>query len=318
MAPAVQLTTIGLIAVGATALTAPPSQRASVGTSDWDSYSFKPLEKEAEVHAYSMTGTYASTGRPFTVYVGLADNPSAFSVVPSDPTSENLCGTFHNTSVTSASAGCQFASNGAFFSIGNADGGCVGALVCDDVEYGLTETGYATFGVASSAGGSSAGNNNNNNSSNSSNNKTVVFGFLSDDDFNGPDALSYHNLLQGRGWLVRRGVSNVAVSPDLDPTSSFYTEKAPRTAVGLYPNGTVALVAVEGREDLDEGPDLAEFAELLADVLHLDSAINLDGGGSETAVFNGSLYNEPHCNDDANICEREVGAITCLKGTIVQ
>ena len=90
--------------------------------------------------------------------------------------------------------------------------------------------------------------------------------------------------------------------------------KAPRTALGVWGNGTVALVSVDGEEDINAGPDLFEFAELLSNTLGLVSAINLDGGGSETVVIEGGIvFNEPHCNDTPEICERDVGAIACLR-----
>ena len=60
------------------------------------------------------------------------------------------------------------------------------------------------------------------------------------------------------------------------------------------------------------GKTLYEMPELLVarGALH---AINLDGGGSETAVLEGGVvYNEPHCTDTPTICERDVGAIACL------
>ena len=42
--------------------------------------------------------------------------------------------------------------------------------------------------------------------------------------------------------------------------------------------------------------------------------INLDGGGSSVAYYNGKVISKPTCNDDANhICERPVTAITCIR-----
>ena len=47
--------------------------------------------------------------------------------------------------------------------------------------------------------------------------------------------------------------------PALD--HDFVTEKAPRTALG-WRRGSLALLEVDGVEDLNLGPDLFEFAEL--------------------------------------------------------
>lgn len=75
--------------------------------------------------------------------------------------------------------------------------------------------------------------------------------------------ISFQQLLAGSGLVVHRGASNVNHSADIDPTSKFVTEKAPRTALGLLSNGSVLSVAVDGVESLDEGPDLFELAELM-------------------------------------------------------
>ena len=43
---------------------------------------------------------------------------------------------------------------------------------------------------------------------------------------------------------------------------TFVTEKAPRTAAGWLYSGAMALLEVDGIEDMNRGPDLYEFAEL--------------------------------------------------------
>ncbi len=78
-----------------------------------------------------------------------------------------------------------------------------------------------------------------------------------------PPPIRFQQLIAGGGWLVHEGASYVNRTPDLDPTSKFVTEKAPRTAVGFMANGTLISVAVDGVEATDEGPDLFEMAELL-------------------------------------------------------
>ena len=89
-------------------------------------------------------------------------------------------------------------------------------------------------------------------------------------------------------------------------------EKAPRTAVGVFSNGTMILLEVDGIEDLDIGPDLYEMAELLVS-MGVDSAVNIDGGGSSVSVYDGQVVSEPHCKDTTLVCERSVASIACVK-----
>ena len=118
--------------------------------------------------------------------------------------------------------------------------------------------------------------------------------------------------------------------------------------IGVYKNGTMLSLVIDGEEDILEGPDLFETAELLV-MLGVESAVNIDGGGSSVAVYQGSIYiylylfiymyiiythyicylfvynplshtiyvgnvvDEPTCKDTPEICERAVASITCVK-----
>jgi N-acetylglucosamine-1-phosphodiester alpha-N-acetylglucosaminidase len=97
--------------------------------------------------------------------------------------------------------------------------------------------------------------------------------------------------------------------------SNFVVEKAPRTAVGLFGNGTMVLFEVDGEEDIDAGPDLFEMAELLVD-LGVVSAVNIDGGGSSVSVHDGTVVSLPTCDDTPTICEREVQSIACVRRNV--
>lgn len=114
---------------------------------------------------------------------------------------------------------------------------------------------------------------------------------------------------------MRNGVSYLTKSQDIDPSSGFVTEKAPRTAVGWYANGTAVIFQVDGVEVTDVGLDLFETTEVLLD-LGLDHAANLDGGGSSVSVFGGKVISVPTCNDTLPpICERDVTSVTCVRTT---
>jgi N-acetylglucosamine-1-phosphodiester alpha-N-acetylglucosaminidase len=122
--------------------------------------------------------------------------------------------------------------------------------------------------------------------------------------------------MTGSGWLVRNGQNYVSSSPDLSPTSTFTTEKAPRTSIGYFPNGTMTLVQVDGCEDLELGPDLFELSDLLLS-LNIISAINLDGGGSSVSVYRGKVIDRPTCEDTAQKCERADASIACVKKSLI-
>ncbi|MDD2485820.1 MAG: phosphodiester glycosidase family protein [bacterium] len=69
--------------------------------------------------------------------------------------------------------------------------------------------------------------------------------------------------------------------------------RAPRTGLGLAADGTLFLVAVDGRQpSLSIGMTLEELAVLLLKQGAYD-ALNLDGGGSSSLYLEGKLLNNP-------------------------
>ena len=66
----------------------------------------------------------------------------------------------------------------------------------------------------------------------------------------------------------------------------------PRTALGQIGEGHYVLVVSDGRTDESEGLSLWELAAFLRE-LGVQTAYNLDGGGSSTMVFLGSVVNQP-------------------------
>ena len=71
------------------------------------------------------------------------------------------------------------------------------------------------------------------------------------------------------------------------------------------------ILEVDGEEDIEYGPDLFEFAELLVG-LGVTSAVNIDGGGSSVSVYKGEVVSVPTCDDTPTVCEREVQSIACV------
>ncbi|MFE2060593.1 MULTISPECIES: phosphodiester glycosidase family protein [unclassified Streptomyces] len=69
-------------------------------------------------------------------------------------------------------------------------------------------------------------------------------------------------------------------------------EREPRTVAAVKKDGTLLLAVFDGRTASSAGVSLVEAAE---EVLRMGAveAVNLDGGGSSTAVVGGELLNEP-------------------------
>ncbi len=66
----------------------------------------------------------------------------------------------------------------------------------------------------------------------------------------------------------------------------------PRSALGQIGEGHYVLVVSDGRSDESEGLSLYELAQFLQQ-LGVQTAYNLDGGGSSTMVFLGQVVNRP-------------------------
>jgi hypothetical protein len=101
------------------------------------------------------------------------------------------------------------------------------------------------------------------------------------------------NALSGGPVLIHQAKrQKIRASPDDAYESSSMLERHPRTAIG-WNKDWYYLVVVDGRQrDLSEGMTLDELANFLVK-LGCDEALNLDGGGSSTLWFAGSVRNSP-------------------------
>ena len=77
--------------------------------------------------------------------------------------------------------------------------------------------------------------------------------------------------------------------------STFLSNKHARTAVGILPNGNWIFVVVDKTAHF-EGMTIYELAELMQ-WLGCVHALNLDGGGSSTLIYEGMIKNSP-CGDE--------------------
>lgn len=299
---AVLLCCLGL----AGAITRPSLANELQTYADYDVAQFPPAAKDNQLAWKHVTGNYSSTGRPYSAYFAVF-HPSYFSFYPSSPSG---CVSLVKTSESSHQpwADCAFATNGGFFDTNAAnlekDNGtlCIGNLVSSDANGKLlysqiptsnSGTSRANFGISLTSG-------------------QIVTGFLDAAMLAEPPKFRFTQLLTGWGWVVRNGKSNVAASQDFTSTSGFVTEKAPRTAVGVMPDGLMCLLEIDGEEDILYGPDLNEQAELLV-ALGVHSAVNIDGGGSSVAVADGQVVDVPTCKDTPEVCERAVASFACVR-----
>ncbi len=101
------------------------------------------------------------------------------------------------------------------------------------------------------------------------------------------------NALSGGPVLVHQGKPQKIHASEEDAyESSSMLERHPRSAIG-WNAGSFFLVEVDGRQhDLSEGMTLDELASYLVK-LGCVEALNLDGGGSSTLWFDGSVRNSP-------------------------
>ncbi|MEU5086198.1 phosphodiester glycosidase family protein [Streptomyces sp. NPDC021356] len=113
----------------------------------------------------------------------------------------------------------------------------------------------------------------------------------------------------GSARLLRDGV------PDEDSLRLLRPSREPRTAAGVTADGTLLLVTIDGRRSgVSVGATPREAARLLRTLGAVD-ALNLDGGGSTTAVFRGQLRNSPRAAWNAAPTERRVAdALAVLPG----
>lgn len=98
----------------------------------------------------------------------------------------------------------------------------------------------------------------------------------------------FPNALGGGPLLVKSG--RVVVNPQAEGFSrAFEIEAAPRSAIGLMPDGSLILVAAH-EQNQGLGPTLPQMAAIMQQLGVVD-ALNFDGGSSTSLIVNGQLVN---------------------------
>ncbi len=104
-------------------------------------------------------------------------------------------------------------------------------------------------------------------------------------------------------------VENSSVSVNVNSEVGQAMASNPRTAVGIIGTNHFVFVVSDGRTSESSGLSLYELATFMQD-LGVKTAYNLDGGGSSTMYYNGSVINKPTTN--GRISERAVSDIVYI------
>ena len=105
-------------------------------------------------------------------------------------------------------------------------------------------------------------------------------------------------------------VTDSEVSVDENTEVGKAMASNPRTAIGIIDENHYVFVVSDGRTSESEGLSLYELAEFMQS-LGVTTAYNLDGGGSSTMYFNGSVVNNP-TTSGKTISERSVSDIVYI------
>ena len=100
----------------------------------------------------------------------------------------------------------------------------------------------------------------------------------------------------------------IAVSEDEEVGKAMASN--PRTAIGVIDANHYVFVVSDGRTDESEGLSLSQLAAFLK-TLGVQTAYNLDGGGSSTLWYQGSVINNPTTSGNS-IRERSVSDIVYI------
>lgn len=147
----------------------------------------------------------------------------------------------------------------------------------------------------------------------SGNEDLVIYGdgsfeIIDEDDITAEELLEKgaQNVLAFGPALVEDG--SVSVTEDEEVGKAMASK--PRTAIGIIDENHYVFVVADGRTSDNEGLSLYELAEFM-ESLGVQTAYNLDGGGSSTMYFNGQIINKPTTNG-SSIKERSVSDIVYI------
>lgn len=141
----------------------------------------------------------------------------------------------------------------------------------------------------------------------------VIYADGSFDIINESEVSAEDLLAQGAEQILSFGpalVMNGEIAVTADEEVGKAKTSNPRTAIGILSEGHYVFVVSDGRTGESEGLTLYELAEFMQS-LGVQTAYNLDGGGSSTMVLNGELINNP-TTSGRSIKERSVSDIVYI------
>lgn len=110
------------------------------------------------------------------------------------------------------------------------------------------------------------------------------------------DEITAEELLQNGAWNVLSFGPALVQDGEITVSESEEVGKAmasnPRTAIGILSEGHYVFVVADGRTGESDGLSLYELAAFLQSI-GCETAYNLDGGGSSSMVFMGTIINNP-------------------------
>jgi exopolysaccharide biosynthesis protein len=128
-------------------------------------------------------------------------------------------------------------------------------------------------------------------------------------------SVTAEDLLANGAWQVFSFGPGLIDDGSITVTANSEVDQAmasnPRTAIGKVADGHYVLVVSDGRTSESAGLTLYQLATYMSDELGCETAYNLDGGGSSTLYYDGSVVNNPTTNGD-KITERSVSDIVYL------
>jgi len=182
------------------------------------------------------------------------------------------------TSETAIASNCLFATNAGPFNMGNGSA-CLGNIISNGTTFQLiNDTSQQSFGLSYDG--------------------MFYMGYISVEEI---AAIGFRELVTGFDWLVRNGTVYPAPGGEI----------APRTGIAWNKEGQLMILEVDGVEVTNRGLTLQQFADWFLEI-GAYNALNLDGGGSSTAFYDGRVIDFPTCHDTPMECERAVTTITCV------
>ncbi|MBQ3409145.1 MAG: phosphodiester glycosidase family protein [Clostridia bacterium] len=138
--------------------------------------------------------------------------------------------------------------------------------------------------------------------------KDGSFGIINEEQISATDLLDNgaYNILSFGPGLVDNG--EIIVSTNTEVAKAMANN--PRTAIGKIDDLHYVFVVSDGRTNESKGLSLYELAGFMKN-LGVETAYNLDGGGSSAMYFNGNLVNKPTTNGN-RITERSVSDIVYI------